>query len=56
MWATYPYLFEDEGALSKNWCICMSLCVLVCVNFEEKILLRGGECKTWEKVNFSEKW
>ena len=25
------------------------------VNFEDEILLRGGECKTREKFNFSEK-
>ena len=30
----------------------MCLCVIVCVNFGDKILLRGGggECKTWEKL------
>ena len=34
----------------------------MCVNFEDKFLLRGGgggggrECKTREKFNFSEKW
>ena len=32
------------------------LYVLVCVNFGDKILLRGRECKTREKSNFSEKW
>ena len=64
MRATYPFLFEDEGELSKIWNynkyrICMCLCVQVCVNFEDKILLRGKECKTQEKYNFSEqmvKW
>ena len=30
--------------------------VYVCVNFGDKILLRGEECKTWEKFNFSETW
>ena len=30
-------------------------CVWLCVNFEDEILLRGEECKTWEKFNFSEK-
>ena len=30
----------------------MCLCVLVCVNFGDKILLRGKECKTWEKPIF----
>ena len=31
--------------------------VYVCVNFgDEEILLRGEECKTREKCNFSEKW
>ena len=24
------------------------LCVLVCVNFGDEILLRGEKCKTWE--------
>ena len=33
----------------------MCLCVLVCVNFGDKILLRGEECKTREKFNFSKK-
>ena len=32
------------------------LCVLVCVNFGDEILLRGEECKTREKFNFFEKW
>ena len=27
----------------------------MCVNFGDEILLRGGECKTREKFNFSEK-
>ena len=30
----------------------MCLCVLVCVNFGDEILLRGEECKTQEKFNF----
>ena len=56
MRATYPFLFEDEGAWSNIcYCICMCLCVLVCVNFGDKILLRREECKTREKFNFSEK-
>ena len=29
--------------------------VYVCMNFGDEILLRGGEWKTWEKLNFSEK-
>ena len=33
----------------------MWLCVLVCVNFGAEILLRGEECKTWEKFYFSKK-
>ena len=33
----------------------MCLCVLVCVNFGDEILLRGEECKAREKFNFSEK-
>ena len=28
----------------------------VCVKFRDKILLRGGECETPRKSNFSEKW
>ena len=28
----------------------MCLCVLVCMNFEDEILLRGEECKTREKL------
>ena len=31
----------------------------MCVNFGDEILLKGGgggECKTQEKFNFSEKW
>ena len=60
MRATYPFLFEDGGALSKIWnynnyCVCMCLCMLVCVNFGDEILLRGKECKTREKFNFSKK-
>ena len=30
----------------------MCLCVLVCVNFGDEILLRGEESKTREKFNF----
>ena len=33
----------------------MCLYVLVCVNFGDEIQLRGEECKTQEKFNFSEK-
>ena len=62
MRATYPFLFEHEGALSSlildiriNYCVCMCLCVQVYVNFGDEILLRGEECKTREKFNFSEK-
>ena len=32
----------------EYYCICMCLCVLVCVNFEDEILLKGEECKTRE--------
>ena len=32
----------------------MYLCVLVCMNFEDENLLKGEECKTREKINFSE--
>ena len=34
----------------------LCLCVLVCVNLGDEILLRREECKTQEKFNFSEKW
>ena len=33
---------------------CDSMCM--CVEFRDEILLRGKECKTQEKFNFSEKW
>ena len=33
----------------------LCFCMLVCVNFGDEILLRGEECKTEEKFNFSEK-
>ena len=33
----------------------MCLCVLVCVNLWDEIMLRGEECKTQEKFNFFEK-
>ena len=33
----------------------MIVCV-VCVNFEDEILLRGEECKTKENLNYSIKW
>ena len=39
-----------------NYFICMCLCVQVCVNFGDKILLRREECKTQGKFNFFEKW
>ena len=29
--------------------------VVACVDFEDEILLRGEECKTWANLNFSEK-
>ena len=32
---------------------CDSMCM--CVKFRDKILLRGEECKTREKFNFSKK-
>ena len=32
-----------------NYFICTCLCVQVCVNFGDEILLRGEECKTREK-------
>ena len=39
----------------RNYCIYMSLCVLVCVNFEDEIMLREEECKTRENRNFFKK-
>ena len=33
----------------------MCLCVLVCVNFGDEILLRGEECKTREKLEIFKK-
>ena len=63
MRATYPFLFENEGALFSlilgtriNYFICMCFRVQVCMNFGDEILLRGEECKTREKFNISEKW
>ena len=32
------------------------LCVLVCVNLGDEIILMGEKCKTREKFNFSKKW
>ena len=57
MRATYTFLFEDEGAWFNIWyenhyCICM--CLSVCVNFRDEILLRGEECKIREKLKFSQ--
>ena len=34
----------------------LCLCLLVCVNFGDEILLREEECKTREKLYFFEKW
>ena len=33
---------------------CDSMCM--CVEFWDEILLRGEECKTQKKSNFSKKW
>ena len=57
--ANYHFLFKDENMFFSHWilndcCICMCLYVLVCVDFEDKIILRGGERKTRKKLNFSE--
>ena len=38
------YIFSH--VILNDRCICMCLYVYACVNFEDKILLRGGECKT----------
>ena len=32
-----------------------NLNVYACVNFEDEIMLRGEECKTWVNLNFFEK-
>ena len=52
MRGTYPFLFEDEGVGSNIWHYNITayacVCVLVCVNFGDEILLRGEEYKTWE--------
>ena len=34
----------------------MCLCVLVCVNFGDEILLKGKNVKPWKISNFQEKW
>ena len=54
MCANYPLLFKDEGMLFSHLIIkCRyHMHVYVRVNFRDKILLRGGECKTREKLNF----
>ena len=57
MRVTYPFLFEDEGAWSNigtriTIAYACVLCVLVCVNFGDEILLRGEECKTRKKLSF----
>ena len=42
--------------INTNYCcMCMCLYVYICVNFRDKILLRGEECKTRENLNLSEK-
>ena len=51
MFLNYSILIQNF----LNYCICMCLCVQVCMNFGDRILLRGEECKTREKFNFSEK-
>ena len=59
---SYCFLFEDGGAFSLSFDIKMivayacELNVYVCVNFGDKILLRGEKYKTREKICFSEKW
>ena len=57
MRATYPsYLRTKVRYLNFdcriNYFISMCLCVLVCVNFGDEILLRGEECKTRENSIF----
>ena len=57
--ANYPFLFEDGGTffffflsliLKLLLHVHVILNVYMCVNFGVKILLRGEECKTWEKI------
>ena len=68
MWATYPFLFRDEDMwfsdLILKWIVYMHefvynayACELIrmCVEFWDKILLRGRECKTQENSIFFRK-
>ena len=47
MRTNYPFLFEDDGTLFNHLVVmtdaCACDCVYMCVNFGDKILLRGEE-------------
>ena len=45
----YVLVIDDNDYMHEIVCA-------VCRNFDTKILLRGGECKTKKNQNFSEKW
>ena len=44
-------IFGIRILLHMHVFVCASMC-----EFGDEILLRGEECKTWEKINFSEIW
>ena len=57
---TYLFLFKDEGTFFKGTGNRMTIAyardsMCMCVEFRDKILLRGEEYKTQEKFKFSEK-
>ena len=49
MRANYPFLFEDDGTFFNHLVVMIDACachfVYMCVNFGDKILLRGEECE-----------
>ena len=54
MRANYPFLFEDDRTLFNHLVVmtdaCACDCLYMCVNFEDKILLRGEECENPSKI------
>ena len=58
MRANYPLIFKDDGTLFNHLVVmtdaCACDCVYMCVNFEEEILLRGKNVKTWINLKFSQ--
>ena len=63
--ANYPFFIRGgryifSHVILNDCSICMCLYVYVCVNFRDEIIFGGGggggECKTWKKSNFCEKW